>query len=397
MAAYDEQVVKLAPGSNAWSPPPSLCSSTERTRATSANTPLKRISIELSRACNLRCVYCYAESSPETRTGLSDDEVRFVIAEAVDCGACLVSIVGGGEPLLQRSLIQSDASCIGYANGLGCYCYLYTNCTMVDDKSAQWLYAQDVSVIGKLNSLQDDVQDALTGVPGSALRIRRGIDALLRSGFSGTNPSRLGLETIICRQNYDEMPEIWRWMRARNIVPEVEIPTLHGRALANRGCLDFSEEEAPWKYQELFEELLVIDRTEFGFGWIPHPPFAAMSCRLYDTNCYVNDRGGVQPCAGMDREYGFLRVGGHRDTGQPMSDIVGAEEFKKLRDIRAHLQAPCAGCELLDDCYGCRGKAWHATGNVFAGDPVCWRRRLPGEGGRRFEQRRDLHQRLRMQ
>ncbi len=357
-----------------WSAPPVMCSRGARTRATDAAAPLGRISIELSRTCNLQCSYCYARASPQTTTGLGDDDVRSVIAEAVGCGAALVSIVGGGEPLLRATMLRTGESCIDFANGLGCYCHLYTNGTLLDRRAARWLRERDVAVVGKLNSLREDVQDGLSGVAGSATAMRRGIDALLDEGFAATDPPRLSLETIICRQNYSEMPELWRWMRSRRIVPEVEIPTLHGRALDNRGELYFDDEEAPGKYREVFEELLAIDRREFGFDWEPHPPFPAQTCRLFYTNCYVNDRGGVQPCAGVEREYGVLRVGDRRREGRPLAEILTSAEFRELRAVHAHVKEPCRGCELLGTCYGCRGAAYNATGDVFAGDPVCWRR-----------------------
>ncbi len=363
----------VARGSEGYSPPPALCSQTSRTRASGADAPLKRISLELSRICNLRCLYCYAESGPDVKSGLSDEEVRAVIREAVSCGAALVSFVVGGEPLLRPSLLQDGESCLDFANSLGCYCLLYTNCTRMDDQAARWLYRRDVSVVGKLNSLEYEVQDHLAGVPGAATRIKRGIEALLRAGFAAGTPSRLALETIICRQNYEEMPTLWRWMRERNIVPEVEIPTVHGRFEKNRESLYFSNEEAPQKYKEIFAELLAIDRTEYGFDWIPHPPLPASSCRLYYSNCYINDHGGVQPCAGVDRDYGQLRLNGGQH-GRPLLDIIRSEEFQQLRNVHEHLKAPCAGCDLAPDCYGCRGAAWHACGDVFAGDPVCWRR-----------------------
>ena len=361
-------------------PPPVLCSRGERTRATEPGTPLQRISIELSRRCNLRCVYCYADSSSERDAGLSDGELRAVIDEAVALGACLVSIVGGGEPLLRESLLAEGRSCIDYANGLGCYCCLYSNCTLIDAHAARWLAARDVSVVGKLNSLRPSLQDELAAVPGSAAMIMRGIEQLLAAGLGRPHPSRLGLETIICRQNYDEIPDLWRWMRDRNIVPEVEIPTPQGRAKANGPRLYFDAQEAPQRYRELFEELLRIDRASYGFDWIPHPPFAALSCQLFYTNCYVNARGGVQPCAGVDREYGQLRVGPGRDGGRPLGEILQGEPFRKLRRVHQHLAAPCAGCELLHSCYGCRGAAWNLTGDEFAADPVCWLRRQPPEG-----------------
>jgi len=148
---------------------------------------------------------------------------------------------------------------------------------------------------------------------------------------------------------------------------------LHGRAADHRNELYFDEKEAPDKYRVLFEELLSIDRAEFGFDWIPHPPFPAGSCSLYHNNCYINERGGVQPCAGVDRELGVMRVGDRRASGQPLSTIVNGPEFVRLRRIDKELQGACKGCELLELCYGCRAAAWHKTGDIFAEDPVCWR------------------------
>jgi len=353
--------------------PPELKARTERTVAVDPSTLLQRISIELARQCNLQCSYCYASASSAPREGLSDAEVRAVIAEAVALGARLVSFVGGGETLLRTSMLESGESAIDYSNRLGCYCCLYTNCTLVDREAARWLSARDVSVVGKLNSLREDVQDALTGVAGSSRRIRRGIDALLEAGLAANAEHRLGLESVICRQNYEEMPDLWRWMRSHAVIPEVEIPTLHGRAAEHRDLLYFDEQEAPQKYRALFEELLRIDRTEFGFDWVPHPPFVAGSCRLYLSNCYVNDRGGVQPCAGVDHEYGVLRVGPRADAGQPLGEILASKPFRELRRVGELVQGACQSCELRAECYGCRAAAWHKCGNVFGADPVCWR------------------------
>ena len=354
-------------------PPPLLVTRTARTLREDADAPLRRISIELSRRCNLRCTYCYANASPDASDGLTEDEVRSVIVEAIGVGARLVSIVGGGEPLLRRALLEDGLSCIDYANERGCYCVLYTNATRVGERASSWLASRDVSVVAKLNSLRPEVQDALAGRAGASDEIRRGIDALLEAGLAAKDAPRLGLETIICRDNYDELPSMWRWMRERNIVPEVEIPTMHGRARENERDLFFDPREAPARYKALFEALLEIDRNEFGFDWIPHPPFAGMSCRLFYSNCYVNARGGVQPCAGVERELGVLRVGERAQEGRALASIVRSPPFAKLRRVHEHLQPPCRGCDLLHTCYGCRGAAWNQTGDMFSGDPVCWR------------------------
>jgi radical SAM protein with 4Fe4S-binding SPASM domain len=356
----------------AVSPPPSLKSCSERTQPVTPSSPLERISLELSRQCNLQCRYCYSEAQLRSADGLSDCELKQIVEEAVALGARLISIVAGGEPLLRPSMTRASESLIDVANERGCYCYLYTNCTKVTNNVAQFLASRDVSVVGKFNSLRDNVQDRLVGVAGSSKLIRRGIDALLEAGFAAENPSKIALESIICPSNYEEIPEMWRYMRSRNIIPELEIPTLHGRAVANLGEIAFPASEASQKYEALFNELSRIDREYYGFFWEPHPPFPAASCRLFENNCYISAEGRVQPCAGVDRALGYLRVGSHGKTGHALAEIVKLPEFAALRDVRRRIAEPCRNCALSKDCYGCRGAAFHATGDMFAADPVCW-------------------------
>lgn len=357
-----------------WTKPPGQKSRSERTAPLDPSKPLTRITVETSRRCNLACTYCYTSASPDRRDGLTDDELRFIMRQAFECGAREISIVSGGESLMRRTMLDPEKSPIVFANRLGAYTYMYTNCTLMTRKAATWLYDQDVTVVGKFNSLREDVQDRLVGVQGAARRIRRGIDELLRVGMADETPTRLALETVITVQNYDELPDMWRWMRERNIDPEVEIPTEHGRASVNSEQLYFEEWEAPRKYKELFMELLRIEQEEFGFTWRPQPPFAGGGCSIYKGTAYVNDQGGVQPCAGVDKEYGVLEVGPREAQGQPLWDIVTSPEYAKLRAMKGHLGGACGTCDHGQEgsCYGCRGAAYQKYGDEFAEDPTCW-------------------------
>jgi MoaA/NifB/PqqE/SkfB family radical SAM enzyme len=352
---------------------------------------LQRISLELSRRCNLGCVYCYASSGgSEWPSGLSPEEARMICNEAVALGAKRVVIVGGGEPLMHSCLdrLRSD-NLVDYLAERGVLVTLFSNLMLLDDGYVDWLRDRPVSIIGKLNSLRPKIQDYLAGRKGAALRMRRSIDLLLSAGYAASSPSRLALETVICKHNYKELPEMWRWMRERNIVPFVEIATVQGRARIHRDWLCWNDEEAADTYRALFEELLRIDETEFGYTWIPHPPHAARSCDLYHTNCYVNAWGGVQPCAGVDQEYGYLRVGKHMNSGQALATILESVAFRRFRQIEKHIGAPCRYCDLLGQCYGCRGNCWNTCGSIYAGDATCWRctssilqRGPPSEGSR---------------
>ena len=61
---------------------------------------LLSIELELSRACNLHCVYCYANAGSKDGNELSLEEVMDAIEQARALGARKVVVLGGGEPLL---------------------------------------------------------------------------------------------------------------------------------------------------------------------------------------------------------------------------------------------------------------------------------------------------------
>jgi len=356
-------------------PLPSLQSRSARTAPKIEEAPLWRISLEVSRQCNFACVYCYSRAGLDVEPMMSVEDVHGVIGQAFALGARLVSFVWGGEPLVWPGLLDSGRSPLLHANSLGCYTYLYTNCSCVGPAEARRLAEADVSVIGKCNSLRPEIQDRLVGVPGAHAAIRRGLDALMDAHLATPGVSRLGVETIISPLNYEEMPDLWRFFRAHHLIPEVEIPTQHGRAPEHPDLLYFPLPEAREKYRVLFEELARIDHEEFGFEpWDPRPPFPAGTCSLIDQdrNCYITHSGSVQPCAGVEKSFGQLAVGPHRENGQTLEAIIRSPEFQKLRRLREFIAEPCHSCERLDACYGCRGAAFHSCGDLFGPDPFCW-------------------------
>ena len=285
-------------------PLPSLRSRSERTAPKIEEAPLWRISLEVSRQCNFACVYCYSRAGQDVPPVMDAAFVRGVISQAFSLGARLVSFVWGGEPLVWPGLFDPALSPLLHTNSIGSYAYLYTNCSCVGPEEARRLADADVSVIGKCNSLHPEIQDRLVGIPGAHAAIRRGLDALMDAHLATPGVSRLGVETIISPLNYEEMPDLWRFFRTNHLVPEVEIPTQHGRAPEHSELLYFPPAEAREKYRILFEELARIDREEFGFEpWDPRPPFPAGTCSLIDRerNCYITHSGSVQPCAGVEK------------------------------------------------------------------------------------------------
>jgi len=80
--------------------------------------------------------------------------------------------------------------------------------------------------------------------------------------------------------------------------------------------------------------------------------------------CFVSYKGDVQPCG-----YLPLKAGNVRET--PLSEIWASSElFATLRDPDI-LEGKCGWCEFRRVCYGCRARAYSATGNYLTEEPFC--------------------------
>lgn len=317
---------------------------------------LLSIELEFTRKCNLRCLYCYSSAGAPAENELSMDELKNVVDQAKEMGAKKIILLGGGEPLLYDGLEEI----IKYINSIGLQQIIFTNGTLIDRKIAQVLLHNNVSVIIKHNSLDPAVQDMLSGVSGTYEKIKQGLKLLIEAGYPESDLT-LGIQTVVCSQNIDELPSIWTWARENNLVPYVEILTQQGRARENRDLY-----VSPSDIREVFERLESIDGEKFGITWKSRPTIAAFSCRRHLYSCLVNSQGNVQPCTGVDIPVGSIR------RNQLKEILRNSPVISKLRNVYEHLEGHCRECEYAPECYGCRGNAYQITGNYLASDPTCW-------------------------
>lgn len=318
---------------------------------------LLSLEIEFSSRCNLRCIYCYNGNDLYRTNELEIEEMYDVISQARALGAKKIIYVGAGEPLLDIKL----RDVISYVNKLGLKHILFTNGTLIDSELAKFFYKHYVTIMVKYISTDWQVSDLLCGVPGVNEAVQRGLDFLFKAGYPNRS-HHLGIEAIICNQNIDELPSMWRWARKKKIIPYFEYMTYQGCATKHTDLYPAKE-----KIKNLFCNLSKIDADEFGIHWEPRPPIAGFSCRRHLYSALVNSQGFVQPCVGIDIKIENIR-------NKKLSDILNESKIlKELHDIKNTIKGPCSHCKDLDQCYGCRGTAYNATGDYLASDPMCWR------------------------
>ena len=326
------------------------------------NGELLSFDLELSLACNLKCVYCYSEAGTRRRNEMSLEDIYSVIDQAVDLGAKKMVIIGGGEPLMYENYWDV----LKKVRERNLHSTTFTNGTLIDKKTAQELYSHNEDVALKFNAMDEDIQDHLAGnIKGTGNKIKKALDYLLEAGYSSTEGSpRLALETIVCRSNYDEIVPIYTFCRENNLTPYVEILNVQGRAKKNKDALEISRSEA----HMLFKTLQEYDENVWGITWPLTPPIAGQTCKRMYYSAYITATGEVQPCPGVDISSGNIKK-------QKLRTIISESEiFRAVRYIDRNISEPCKTCSYSEQfkCYGCRGAALHQSGNYLDADPTCW-------------------------
>jgi radical SAM protein with 4Fe4S-binding SPASM domain len=178
--------------------------------ATDVPFPLA-LEVELTRACNWHCDFCYnVWKVPDDygRRGRSDtgtdpavhmplDVAGGIIHEAATNG-CLRLRLSGGEPTMHphyRHVITT-----GVEAGLDVE--LFTNGTRLDDTEAAWLARIGVRVVLLSVHGLPDTHTTMTGNPAAAVHAWRGLRAATAAGLTTV------AETLVCEDNVDELPEL---------------------------------------------------------------------------------------------------------------------------------------------------------------------------------------------
>jgi MoaA/NifB/PqqE/SkfB family radical SAM enzyme len=341
-------------------------SSKEELRFLIDNDRIATMSLRLPTACNLDCVYCYGtpkEYVQMKRSGhaLSYNEIEDLLTQGFQLGLRHVSIVGDGEPLLYKdtSVTKDIFDLIRFINEHNASVTIFSNATLITEKTAKILSNSNIFFVAKQNSLDPQLQDHLLGKENIAVTINKAMELLIYVGLNKKDPSRLSCHTVICKYNYYDIPDMWYKWREKNIIPYVQVwvPPPPGPNFDNF-MKKYSVE--PEMNKKLFHRLAEIDRIEFGFEWDPDDsyPIAAMGCSVVLSGCGVTPNGNIQLCAYTESPLGNIR-------DSKLSEIISSKEVRRIRRYKY-------GYNGNEFHYGCRALAYNVTGDRFKKDPDFW-------------------------
>jgi len=350
-----------------------------------AERPL-RIYWETTRACDLACRHCRAEAAPEPDPAeLTPAEGMRLLEQIAAFGEPLPHLVlTGGDPLKRRDLFDLIAA----ARRLGLGVSVAPSATpLLTPDALQELREAGVDAISlSLDGSTAGRHDHIRGIEQTFERTLEAARVAREAGLP------FQVNTLVCAETVDDLPAIHeavvamgaaRWSlfflvtvgrgqvleplspgRAEEVLRWVA--TLTGRP--GQGRLIVTTTEAPHLRRVVSEMRHAAPPVTAAAPAAGGPPHGTVNhaAGIRDGNgiLFISHTGEICPS-------GFLEL----SAGNVRSDDVvavyrGAPLFQQLRDPGA-FGGRCGRCEYHWVCGGSRARAWSATGDPLAEDPLC--------------------------
>lgn len=324
-------------GINGWYFKPEVIEEAHR------NDRMLTMDYEFGAACPLRCIYCYrTDDSRDEKDGLlSFYEWKRIVDEAAELGVKSMKLIGGGEITEEKRFMEA----MEYIASKDIIVVLFTSGTLLGDenrcqnihgisshKMAQWMYDLGMSIFIKYDSINPLLQDKIAGKKGYGNIRDRALKLLLEFDFNKHNPTRLGLEVNVSRNNYREIMEIYSLRIKHNIYEDVVISMPCDMYFKNKDY-DITLEQKRELYRKIYQFNL-----QHNIPYSTISPFmGGLECTQLANGLYVTNRGHVYHCPGS---FDLLGDAKNESLGDIWKSFKGSKDYSKMYycPFREHTQ-----------------------------------------------------------
>jgi heme b synthase len=337
---------------------------------------LRLVAWETTRNCNLSCMHCRASATHGPYTGELDTHASYRLLDQIARVGNPIVILTGGEPLLRPDIYDIAA----YGTKKGLRMVMAPNGTLITEAAAKRLAAVGIQRVSiSLDGATPAGHDRFRGVQGAFDGALRGIALIKGAGIE------FQINTTVTRSNLDEIPKIQELAVALGAVAHhifLLVPTGRGKYIVDQEIsAEAYERTLNWFYDQREKTSLQLKATcaPHYYRILRQRAKAEGKTVTFKTHgmdaftrgclggtgfCFISHRGIVQPC-------GFLDVNCGDVTKTSFVDIWNRSDvFVRLRDFD-QLKGKCGRCEFRKVCGGCRARAFEATGDYMAEEPLC--------------------------
>lgn len=337
---------------------------------------LRLVAWETTRNCNLSCVHCRASATSGPYSGELDTETCFRLLDQIALVDNPIIILTGGEPLLRPDIFDIAR----YGTDRGLRMVMAPNGTLVTEKAVAGMISAGIRRISiSLDGATRESHDKFRGVDGAFDGALRGIRLAREAGLE------FQINTTVTRTNIDQIPLIQDLAVELGAVAHhifLLVPTGRGKYIVDQEISSAEYEKtlnwfydqrektpmqlkatcAPHYYrilrQRAKQEGKTVTFQSYGLDAVTR------GCLGGTGFCFISHTGIVQPCGFLDVKCGDVKT-------ESFADIWNnSKVFLALRDYN-NLKGKCGRCEYKAVCGGCRARAFEATGDFLAEEPLC--------------------------
>ena len=340
----------------------------------------------MTRACNLKCVHCYAHAVEKSKDReLTTEEAQTMIDDLSAFGAPVI-LFSGGEPLIRRDLV----TLAHYAVDKGMRAVISTNGTLITKEKARELKDVGLSYVGVSLDGMEEVNDRFRGKKGAFKDAMSGIRNCQDVGL------KVGLRFTVNRMNADEVPRIF------DLIEESDIPRacFYHLVYAGRGSELVTEDLSHEGTRSVVD--LIMDRTKDMYDRGISKEVLTVDNHADGPYLYLRMKKENNPRA--KEVFELLKMNEGNSSGRGIGCIswdgsVYADQFwryhsfgnilerpfsqiwtdlsdplmARLKEKKKYVKGRCAACQWLDVCAGnFRVRAEAVTGDLWAPDPACY-------------------------
>lgn len=349
-------------------------------------TPRPVVVWAVTKACNLRCVHCYASAGADPAPNELTHAEGIALLDDLKAFNVPAVLFSGGEPLSRTDTPEL----IGYAQSLGLSCTLSTNGLLIDETMADRLQALGLKYVGISLDGTRPRHDKLRGLDGAFDGTLAAIDRCRERGI------KVGVRFTVHALNQQDLDPLF------DICLEHDVQRLcvYHLAYSGRGGgmtrVDLSAEQTRTVVDRIFKRTQEYHDADY--------PLEVLTVGNHTDAAYVlmhlekSDPARAAAVRERLRGTGGNRSGCNISAIDPIGDVhydqfswhytcgnVREAKFSKIwseatderlaimRDRRAYLPEKCQACRFVDVCNGnLRTRAEAATGDWLGMDPSCY-------------------------
>lgn len=320
---------------------------------------------EVTHACALACVHCRASADPFRHPEELTTEESYALIDSVARLNPALFVLTGGDPLMRDDLF--DLIAYAKTRGLRVSAAPAGTARATPEAMARFREAGVDSLSFSLDGPDAVIHDSFRRVRGTFDRTLKAMDAAREVGVP------FQINTTVTRTT---QPHLDRLRELVQIVGAVQwdlfilVPTGRGRHL---------EALNPEEYESFLQWLAqVAEEAPFRVKTTEGPQFRRVQAQRRGQPpetlrpgvnagkgyVFISNRGKVYPSGFLPLEVGDVRQ-------EPLEQIYWESPILQALRNPSRLKGRCGRCPYKNHCGGSRSRAFAATGDLFAEDPLC--------------------------